>query len=168
LGGDPDAEQLAHHEPTIGFLRYLTSSSFGQAVTENWQSEFLQFALFVLATIWLLQRGSPESKELDEAGTLSDKEQKIGRYARHDSPLWARTGDIRTTIYSNSLIIVMTLVFLGSWFAQSVTGRTEYNQAQVDHGQPRLSWSPSRSARRPSMPPARRGSRPPGGEESLG
>lgn len=36
---------------------------------ENWQSEYLQFALLALATVWLLQRGSPESKELEKAGT---------------------------------------------------------------------------------------------------
>jgi len=133
-------EQLSHGESTIGFWRYLSSSNFGQAVTENWQSEYLQFALFAMATVWLLQRGSPESKELDEAGTESDEEQRVGRHAREDSPRWARVGDLRTTIYSNSLIIAMTVLFLGSWFAQSVTGMTDFNQEQQDHGDPRLSW----------------------------
>jgi hypothetical protein len=133
-------EALAHKEETIGFWRYLSSSTFGQAVMENWQSEYLQFALFALATVWLLQKGSPESKELDQAGTESDKDQKVGRHAREDSPRWAKYGDLRTTIYSNSLIIVMALIFLGSWFAQSVTGMTAYNQEQHDHGDPRLSW----------------------------
>lgn len=133
-------EALAHHEPTISFWRYLTSSDFGQAVMENWQSEYLQFALFALATVWLLQKGSPESKELDEAGTESDKEQMVGRHAREKSPPWSKYGDWRTTIYSNSLIIVMALVFFGSWFAQSVTGMTAYNQEQHDHGESRLSW----------------------------
>jgi hypothetical protein len=133
-------EALAHGGEPIGFLRYLTSSDFGQAVTENWQSEYLQFALFALATVWLLQRGSPESKELDKAGTESDEEQMVGEHARENSPPWARYGDLRTTIYSNSLIILMTLIFLGSWFAQSVTGMTAYNQEQHDHGDPRLSW----------------------------
>jgi hypothetical protein len=133
-------EALAHKEETISFWRYLSSSDFGNAVMENWQSEYLQFALFALATVWLLQKGSPESKELDKAGTESDKEQKIGRWADEDSPRWAKLGDIRTTIYSNSLIIAMSLVFLGSWFAQSVTGWTEFNQEQHDHGEPRLSW----------------------------
>lgn len=133
-------EQLAHHEATIGFWRYVTSSSFGRAVMENWQSEYLQFALFALATVWLLQRGSPESKELDKAGTEPDEEQMVGAHARQDSPWLARFGDWRTTIYSNSLIIAMALVFFGSWFAQSVTGMTVYNQEQADHGEPRLSW----------------------------
>jgi hypothetical protein len=74
-------EAVEHGERPISLLRYLTSSSFGQAVTENWQSEYLQFALFALATVWLLQRGSPESKELDKAGTETDAEQRVGRHA---------------------------------------------------------------------------------------
>jgi hypothetical protein len=47
---------------TISFGRYLTTSNFAQAVTENWQSEYLQFTLFILLTVWLIQKGSPESK----------------------------------------------------------------------------------------------------------
>lgn len=133
-------EAAAHKESTISFWRYLSSSSFGQAVTENWQSEYLQFALFALVTVWLLQKGSPESKELDEAGTETDKEQKVGRWAGGDSPRWAKVGGFRTAIYSNSLIIAMTLVFFGAWFAQSVTGWTEFNQEQGEHGDPRVSW----------------------------
>ena len=133
-------EAVAHKESTISFWRYLTSSDFGNAVMENWQSEYLQFALFALATVWLLQKGSPESKELDKAGTESDEEQKVGGWAREDSPRWAKVGGVRTAIYSNSLIIAMTMVFLGSWFAQSVTGWTDYNQEQHDHGDPRISW----------------------------
>jgi hypothetical protein len=133
-------EALAHKEPAIDFWRYVSSSSFGQAVMENWQSEYLQFALFALATVWLLQKGSPESKELDKAGTESDAEQKVGRHAEQDSPRWARVGGLRTAIYSNSLIIAMALVFAGSWFAHSVTGWTDFNQEQFDHGDPRVSW----------------------------
>lgn len=133
-------EAVAHDESTIGFWRYLTSSNFGNAVMENWQSEYLQFALFALATVWLLQKGSPESKELDKAGTESDEEQKVGRHADERSPLWARTGGVRTAIYSNSLIIAMALIFFSSWFAQSVTGWTAFNQEQHAHDDPRVSW----------------------------
>jgi Domain of unknown function (DUF6766) len=133
-------EQLAHGEETVSLWRYVTSSSFGQAVMENWQSEYLQFTLFVLATIWLLQRGSPESKPPGEAGTESDKQQRVGRHAHPRSPLWARTGDLRTAVYSNSLLIVMVAVFLGAWFAQSVTGWTEFNQEQAAHGEAGVSW----------------------------
>jgi uncharacterized protein DUF6766 len=133
-------EQLAHGEPTISLGRYLTSSAFGQAVMENWQSEYLQFMLFMLATVWFLQRGSPESKPLDSAGRETEREQKIGRHAQEGSPLWARTGGVRTAIYSNSLLVVMAAVFLGAWVAQSLTGWTEYNEMQRAHGDPTISW----------------------------
>lgn len=43
-------------------------------------------------TVWLLQKGSPESEELGRAGRGSDKEQKVGRHADAGSRLWARTG----------------------------------------------------------------------------
>ncbi|HZA90933.1 MAG TPA: DUF6766 family protein [Solirubrobacterales bacterium] len=133
-------EALGHDGDPISLWRYVTSSSFGQAVMENWQSEYLQFTLFMLATVWLLQRGSPESKPLDAAGVESDEQQRIGRHAHPRSPLWARTGGIRTAIYSHSLLIVMGAIFIASWFAQSVTGWTDYNQEQQAHGEPGTSW----------------------------
>jgi hypothetical protein len=107
---------------------------------ENWQSEYLQFALFILGTIWLLQRGSPESKELDKAGRESDRAQKLRGFADERSPLWARVGGIRTFVYSNSLLLLMSLFFFGSWFAQSVTGWTEFNSEQTEHEQAKVSW----------------------------
>jgi len=120
-------EALDHGDATVSLWRYVTSSSFGQAVMENWQSEYLQFTLFMLATVWLLQRGSPESKEMHAAGTESDERQRIGRHAHPRSPLRARTGGLRTALYSNSLLIAMAAIFVGSWFAQSVTGWTDFN-----------------------------------------
>ena len=125
---------------TISYGRYLTSSSFGQAVMENWQSEYLQFALFIFGTIWLLQRGSPESKELDKAGRESEREQKLREHAQNDSPLWARVGGVRAFLYSNSLLLVMASIFLGSWFAHSVTGWSAFNADQLAHEQDKLSW----------------------------
>jgi hypothetical protein len=133
--------RMADEQPdTITFGRYLTSSNFGQAVMENWQSEYLQFSLFILGTIWLLQRGSPESKEIGKEGQESDADQKVGKHAERNSPLWAKAGGLRTFVFSNSLLAVMTTLFLGSWFAHSVTGWTEYNADQVQHEQGTLSW----------------------------
>jgi hypothetical protein len=133
-------ERAAHGEQAIGLWDYVTSSAFGNAVMENWQSEYLQFALFAMATVWLLQRGSPESKELDEAGTESDAQQKVGEHADRRSPAPAKYGDWRTAIYSNSLIIVMAIIFIGSWFAQSVTGWPDFNAEQQAHGGDPVSW----------------------------
>ena len=58
---DFNADQAAHHGDPIGLWRYVTSSSFGVDVLENWQSEYLQFTLYIVGTVWLLQKGSPES-----------------------------------------------------------------------------------------------------------
>jgi hypothetical protein len=133
-------DALAHNGETMSFWRYLRSSDFGNAVMENWQSEYLQFMLFMLATIWLIERGSPESKEPGQEGTETLKEQRIGEHAREDSPDWAKPRGIKTFVYSNSLLIVMSIIFFGSWFAQSVTGWTEFNAQQVDHHEATVSW----------------------------
>src|SRR5919109_1356775 len=71
-------DAMAHHAESMSFWRYIVSSDFGQAVMENWQSEYLQFMLFMLASVWLIQRGSPESKEPGEEGVESARKQKIG------------------------------------------------------------------------------------------
>jgi hypothetical protein len=138
--GDFNHVQLLHHGDPISFGRYLTSSEFAVDVAENWQSEYLQFTLYILATVWLIQRGSPESKPPDDAGLETDEEQKIGHHARAASPKWASVGGLRSTIYSYSLVIVMTTLWLGSWFAQSIAGWSAYNADQIDHQAPTLGW----------------------------
>jgi hypothetical protein len=131
---------LLHHGDPISLGRYLTTSEFAADVAENWQSEYLQFTLYVFGTVWLLQRGSPESKRLDKAGLESDEDQKVGRYADEDSPRWARTGGWRTALYGNSLLIVMTTIWLLSWFAQSIAGASGYNADQLEHQAATVSW----------------------------
>jgi hypothetical protein len=133
-------DQILHHGDAISFGRYLTTSQFAADVAENWQSEYLQFTLYIVTTVWLLQRGSPESKPLDSAGGESDEKQKIGRYADDRSPRWARTGGWRTRLYSNSLLVVMTTIWLLSWLAQSIAGASAYNAEQLDHQAATLSW----------------------------
>ena len=133
-------ELAAHGDPSISWGRYVVSSHFGGAVMENWQSEFLQFSFFIAATIWLVQRGSAESKKPEDAGLGTDEEQRVGKHASQRSPAWARVKDLRYAVYSNSLLIVMTAIFLASWFAQSVTNWTIYNEDQLDHQQQTVSW----------------------------
>ncbi|HSC92566.1 MAG TPA: DUF6766 family protein [Gaiellaceae bacterium] len=128
-----------HGSETVSYARYLVSSHFGQGVLENWQSEYLQFSLMILATIWLVQKGSTESKP--DVGRESDEEQKVGPHAEPDSPAWARARGWRRAVYSDSLLILMALIFVASWFGQSVTGWTEFNGQQRDHDQPAVSWS---------------------------
>jgi hypothetical protein len=132
--------QAQHHDDPISLGRYVFSSDFGADVLENWQSEYLQFSLYIGMTISLLQRGSPESKPMDKAGTESDEDQKVGEHAEAGSPRWARLGGWRTRVYSNSLLIVMTAIWLGSWGVQSVAGRVAYNAEQFDHHEGAVNW----------------------------
>ena len=127
--------------PEVSIGAYLTSSEFAVDVAENWQSEYLQFFLYVLLTVWLLQRGSPESKALDKAGRESDKDQLVGEYATADSPAWARASGWRRSLFSSSLGLVMGFFFLLSWTAQFIAGRSAYNAGQLVDLQAPVSWS---------------------------
>jgi hypothetical protein len=133
--------RLLHQSPeTVSLGRYVTSADFARSVAENWQSEYLQFAVFILAGIYLVQRGSTESKTLDAAGPESDEEQQIGEHADEHSPLLARVGGWRTAIYGHSLLAVMLAIFFASWFAQSIAGRSVYNDQQIEHKEATVSW----------------------------
>jgi hypothetical protein len=135
-----NAQQDQHMEPHISLWRFVTSSAYAGAVMENWQSEYLQFTLYIVLTVWLLQKGSPESKALDEGGRQSDQKQRVGGHADGDSPGWARVHGVRRAIYENSLLIVMGGIWLGTWLAQSITGMSEYNSERLSHQQDPLSW----------------------------
>ena len=137
---DYDAQQVADGLAPVSLARYLTSSSFAVDVAENWQSEYLQFLLYILATVWLLQRGSPESKKFGKAGRESDEEQKVGPFADESSPAAARRGGWVTALYSNSLGLVMGAIFLASWGAQSLAGTVQFNERRLAQLQAPVSW----------------------------
>ena len=121
----------------ISLGRFVTSSAFAVDVMENWQSEYLQFFLYIFGTVWLIQRGSAESKKLAEAGPESDEKQRVGAHAKRDSPSWVRAGGWRTTVFSRSLGLLMGALFLLTWAV--VVGR-------------RLGRLQRRAARRPRGP----------------
>jgi hypothetical protein len=76
-----NANAVEHNAETYSWFRYVTSSEFGGDVLENWQSEFLQFFLYILATVWLLERGSSESKPEDRRWPHEPSE-PVGRRLR--------------------------------------------------------------------------------------
>jgi hypothetical protein len=137
---DFNAQQVASGLEPVSFWEYVTSSSFGVDVMENWQSEYLQFFLYVFATVWLVQRGSSESKEPGKEGTESDREQQVGRHAGEESPAWARTGGWRTAVFSRSLGLLMGGLFLLTWAASSVAGWSAFNAEQLADRQDPVSW----------------------------
>jgi hypothetical protein len=134
-------DQLAESLGQISLAKYLTSADFAVDVTENWQSEYLQFLLYIVATVFFLQKGSPESKPLGDAGLESDEDQQMGQYADDDSPSWAATGGARTTVFSWSLSLVMGVIFLASWLVQSIGGWAANNEIRLQRMQDPLRWT---------------------------
>ncbi len=135
-----NADAIEHQAQTYSWFRYVTSSEFGGDVLENWQSEFLQFFLYITATVWLLQRGSSESKSEGDEGLMTVQSQLVGGYAKQDSPKWARQTGLKRRLYENSLGLAMLFCFLGSWVGQSVNGWRAFNHEQLDHHQATISW----------------------------
>jgi membrane protein implicated in regulation of membrane protease activity len=133
--------QLTSGGAEVSLAHYLTSSQFAVDVAENWQSEFLQFFLYIFVTVWLVQRGSPESKKPAEAGVESDERQKVGEHAEEDSPPWAAARGWRLALFSRSLGLVMGALFLLSWLAQSIAGLSAYNADQLADYQDPVSWT---------------------------
>jgi hypothetical protein len=138
---DFNAQQLTNGLPPVSLGRYVTSASFGVDVAENWQSEYLQFFLFIVLTVWLVQKGSPESKPLDQVGLESDEEQQVAAHATADSPAWAKATGWRLAVFSNSLGLVMGTIFVLAWLAQSVAGVAAYNEQQLSQLQDPVSWA---------------------------
>jgi len=127
--------------PTLTLGVYVTSAQFAVDVAENWQSEYLQFLLYIVLTVWLVQRGSTESKAVEDRGPESDEEQKVGRFAASDSPAWARAAGWRRAVFSHSLSLAMGAFFLLSWGAQLVAGTSADNSQRLQKFQAPVSMT---------------------------
>ena len=58
-------EQQLHGSPLVSVSEYLGTSRFWFEALQNWQSEFLAIGSMVVLSIFLRQKGSPESKPID-------------------------------------------------------------------------------------------------------
>lgn len=134
-------ELVQHGGESLGYVDYVFSSDFVVDVAENWQSEFLQFLLFIAATVWFVQRGSPESKRPGDEGVGSDEDQRVGAHASADAPRWARAAGWRRGVYENSLALVMGGIFMLSWLMQSFSGTVVAGQENAEHGLPPVTWA---------------------------
>ena len=118
--------------PTIGWSRYLTTSHFGEATFENWESEFLQMAMFVVLTVKLRQWGSAESKPL-EGATDVDEDPKTHRNDPN-APWPVRRGGWALAIYRRSLSLTLFALFLASFVLHAASGSRAYNAEQTMSG----------------------------------
>ena len=131
-------DQQAHGEPAVTVLQFLASGEFLEATFENWESEFLQMAMYVVLTVFLFQKGSSESKPMGkEAPQDEDPRQAALRKA---TPWPVRRGGVVLRVYEHSLSILLFSLFLGSFFLHAAGGVDEYNQDQQSHGQPAITY----------------------------
>ena len=134
--GAYNEEQRQHAEATVSFAEYLRTGHFGEATFENWESEFLQMAFYVLLTVFLYQRGSSESKRPDvlEMVDLDPRESSN----KESAPWPVRRGGFILVLYENSLSIAFAVLFLLSFALHAVTGVRAHNAEQLAHGEPAM------------------------------
>ncbi len=127
-----NSEQRDHGQAEIAYVAYLKSPAFIEATAENWESEFLQMAFYVVLTVFLFQKGSSESKD-------PGKKEEVDREpdpARKGAPWPVRRGGAALWLYKNSLALALFGLFVVSFLMHAVGGVGTYNEEQRVHGQP--------------------------------
>jgi hypothetical protein len=130
---DYNDEQRRDGQPEVSVSAYFRTGHPWEATFENWESEFLQMAIFVLLTTCLVQRGSPESRrpgtvELVDADPREHRDDP-------DAPWPVRRGGLVLTLYENSLGLAFVVLFLVSWAGHAAGGFAEYRDDQRAAGQ---------------------------------
>lgn len=125
-------EMLKEGGEPITMGTYLTSGHFLQATFENWESEFLQMALYVILTIFLFQKGSAESKD-PEGDEEVDKKPNP---KKKDAPWPVKQGGFVLSVYKHSLSIVLFLLFALSFMVHWYGSLKDHNEEQLLEGKP--------------------------------
>jgi hypothetical protein len=116
----------------VGLIEYLRSGHFLQATFENWESEFLQMALFLVLSMFLYQKGSSESKD-------PDKEEEVDREPnprKKDAPWPVKMGGFWLKIYRHSLCYAFGILFIMSLVIHWRGSLKDYNEEQLLKNQP--------------------------------
>ncbi len=131
--------QHEHGEADVQISAYFATGHFWEATFENWESEFLQMAAFVVLTALLIQKGSPESRR-PGAIELVDADPRRFR-DQPDVPWPVRRGGLVLLLYERSLGLALFLLFLMSLMGHALGGFSDYVEDQMAHGglQPTLS-----------------------------
>jgi hypothetical protein len=127
-----NSERKEKGEQEVSMGPYLSSGHFLEATFENWESEFLQMALFVTLTMFLYQKGSSESKD-------PDKKEEVDREPntkRKNVPWPVKKGGFILSIYKYSLSLSLFLFFILSFFVHWYGSLKDYNEQQSLKGQP--------------------------------
>lgn len=130
-----NTSQREHDEPMASLSAYLATGHPWEALFENWESEFLQMAVFVLLTTVLVQKGSPESRR---PGVRESVDADPRDFTHTPGTPWpVRRGGWVLMIYEHSLGLAFIVMFLLSWAGHVAGGYFTYAADQVEHGQAR-------------------------------
>lgn len=127
-------DEQEHGEPALTLMQYFASGHFWEATAENWESEFLQMTTFVVLTVSLRQKGSPESKGMEGEEPVDADPAASKNDPRAPWPV--RRGGVVLFLYSHSLSIAFALMFLISIAVHAWGGAKEYASEQHEHGKP--------------------------------
>jgi hypothetical protein len=127
-------EQREHGKPETTWGEFVTSPEFGETVFENWESEFLQMAFYVFLTVFLRQKGSAESKKIDEEEEVDEDPADHRDDASAPAPV--RKGGWILSLYKNSLGAALALLFVASFLGHAWAGARKFNEEQLQHGAP--------------------------------
>ncbi|WP_310467504.1 DUF6766 family protein [Sphingomonas sp.] len=116
------AELALHGEPPISLLAYSSDPQFLAMVAENWESEFLQMAAYVVLTAYLFQRGSSESRDPDGGDARPGDEPRFTR---------GRLG----WLYAHSLGLALFALFLIAFGVHLVASSAATNDEAALHGE---------------------------------
>jgi succinate dehydrogenase hydrophobic anchor subunit len=131
-------DQQAHGEPAVTVFQFLATGEFLEATFENWESEFLQMAMYVVLTIFLFQKGSSESKPMGKKAP-QDEDPRDAAISKA-TPWPVRRGGVALAFYNHSLSILLFALFLASFTMHGVGGTEAYNEDQQSHGQPTVTF----------------------------
>ena len=136
---DYNETQRQHGVEAVAFSAYLTTGHPWEALFENWESEFLQMAAFVVLTTMLVQKGSPESRR-DGVTEPFDADPRRCREAP-DAPWPVRRGGLVLRLYEYSLSLAFVGLFFVSWLGHVAGGFAEARAEALAHGQGVLAFS---------------------------
>lgn len=125
-------ERAEEGQSPLTMSGYVQSGHFIQATFENWESEFLQMALFVWLTMFLYQKGSSESKKFEEEEAV-DREPSPDR---EGAPWPVRKGGFILTIYKHSLTIALLILFILSFLLHFYGSLKDENEQLALKGRP--------------------------------
>jgi hypothetical protein len=123
-----------HGEAPLALWPYLNSGHFIEATAGTWASEFLQITIFVLLSARLPQKGSPEGLSVDR----DHDDDGIPDECDPDAPWPLRKGGLAKWLYSHSLSLVFSLLFLVNFVIQAFGGAQDYSIERMEHGQPEV------------------------------